>query len=833
MNSYSENLHSSVLASLESQEMSKKKLDSQLNSSMFTLYYAEGAEIIANDKLASATKKYNKSQKVKEQAVKTKNISTNIVMSSTQQNSYTSQSVSNLAVSASNIQIATNAIVRLASDMGSIFSIINAADYGTQIYQQSIEAYNLMNRTAYLAEVASQHAMEASACIAEVASSTVEDKAKATDTSIDNLLKIANTDFTNMSAVVATENDAKAAASVNTKAAQGVIESNKVELEAAKVAYNLNNKRLNYNLRVRVPKNVTSSYDVAFDYYKAPFGTDEKGTNTPELGLQNPVKSYNLFLVKDSKKSIFSTSAAEDLMGNVLQHVQIIAPANSSSQPDLSSGNDIASNYNTYFEAVAAEKLSKEKLALAKENLRQVNAALSLATKEKNDADEHIVSIKSEITKLTKEVASAKEKATAATEAFKKEPKNKELEKAEAEAKDLQKSLEQELESAKQNETKAIDSAKVAADSLKIATTNVSNAKTEVTSAETKLATDTKAVEDATAASDKLKREGFASIGLLDLMDSDNEMVVLGEKYVIFLFTVFTDEYKKGINTYDDYLSAPSETFSLQKTLKAVKDITVQEDPERRDHVNPDLPTLKPFSISFPVDEDDAAITEYRCMFLSHSEDTFTNNQLENLEESIEVSVVQKEMQTIKNEIIQYTNELVSINEKTAQLKKAFNEEIGKLDPVKDKDKIAAETSRFKNVENNYNAVINETDLRLNIAKNKEGQLNMALERILAKKVPEIKNKHAFFFNLKLAENIPSGNYSVAVPSTRDGLVYEVKIDPTTTDNFGNALIDSKPYIPVVVSIYKGAETNKKQYISNISDWENEDHFTFSIINNK
>lgn len=832
MNSYSENLHSSVLASLESQETNKKKLDSQLNSSMFTLYYAEGAEIIANDKLASATKKYNKSQKVKEQAVVNKNISTNIVMSSTQQNSYTSQSVSNLAVSASNIQIATNAIVRLASDMGSIFSIINAADYGTQIYQQSIEAYNLMNRTAYLAEVASQHAMEASASIAEVASSTVEDKAKATDTSIDNLLKIAGTDFTNMSAVVATENDAKAAASVSTKAAQGVIESNKIELEAAKVAYNLNNKRLNYNLRVRVPKNVTNSFDVAFDFYKAPFTTDEKGTNTPELGLQNPVKSYNLFLVKDSKKSIFSTSAAEDLIGNVLQHVQIIPPVHNAEKPDLTVINTITSNYSTYYQALSNENLSKENLALAKENLRIVNAALALASKEKASADEHVFNLKNDITKLTKEVANAKEKEVKATEDAKKEPKNQELAKAANQAENLRKLLEQELENAKLNEVKANDSAKVSADNIKIATANVTNAKNEVTSAETKLATDTTAVQNATPAADKLKREGFATIDLLDLMDSDNEIIIMGEKYVIFLFIVFTDEYKKGINTYDDYLSAPSETFSLQKTLKAVEDITIQEDPERRDHVNPDLPTLKPFAITFPVDQNDAKITEYRCMFLSHSEDTFTSNQLENLEESIEISVVDKEKETLNDEVTEFESEIASLDHKIEDLQKKLNEEIKHLDAVKDKDKIAAEKLRFNNTKNNYDAVKTETTIRLNLANEKLSQLDMAIKIILAKKLPEIKNKSAFFFNLKLAENIPSGNYTVA-QATKDPLVYEVKIDPTTTDNFGNALIDSKPYIPVILSIYKGTETSKKQYISNLSDWENEDNFTFSIINNK
>ncbi|MGH2664787.1 hypothetical protein [Flavobacterium sp.] len=825
MNSYSENLHSSVLASLESQETNKKTLDCQLNSSMFTLYYAEGAEIVTNDKFDSSTKKYNQSQAVRKQATENKNISTNVVLSANQQNSYTSQSVTNVAVSASNIQIATNAIVKLASDMGSIFSIINAANYGTQIYQQSVEAYTLMNKTAYLAEVASQHAMETSASIAEVASSTVEDKAKITDASIDNLLKVANSNFTAIAAIVAAANDAKAAASVNTKNAQGAIESNKVELEAAKVAYDLNNKSLNYNLRVHVPKVFNNSYNVTFNYYKPPFKSNEKGASTPVLGLDNPVKSYNLFLVKDSKKSTFSALTAEEAMGNPLQYIPIIPPADETDQSNTTA----IANYNAYFAALTKENASKESLFKAKDKLNEANANLVSAAKEKQDADAIVLKGKENTVKLTKDQVAAKEKATETAETAKKEPKNAELAKASAEAAAALNEIEQALENSKLNETKVLDLAKVAADSLKIATTNATNAKTEFTQAEVQAEKDEKELE----AVAELEREGFKNIKILDLIDSDNEMLILGEKYVIFLLTIFTDDYKKGINTYDDFLSAPSETFGLKKTLKAIKDILIEQEPEKIIHINPDLPVLSPYALNFTVDKNDHKITEYRCMFLSYDENLFTNKELEFFAETMEASIVGKEIQYSKNDINQYEEELASIKAKITELKTEFEKEIKSLDPVKDKDKIKVLTQEFDSITNYYTLIKVEIDTKLLVVKSKLDHLTMSLEKILAKRTPKVKNTKGFFFNLKLAENVPSGNYTTAVPSSKGSLTYEVKIDPTTTDNFGNALIDSKSYIPVVLSIYAGEEINEGQYNNNLSDWENEEPFIFSITNNQ
>ena len=54
MNSYNDNLHADVLASLQSQELDQKKKNAQQNAAMFSLYYAQGARITAADKLESA-----------------------------------------------------------------------------------------------------------------------------------------------------------------------------------------------------------------------------------------------------------------------------------------------------------------------------------------------------------------------------------------------------------------------------------------------------------------------------------------------------------------------------------------------------------------------------------------------------------------------------------------------------------------------------------------------------------------------------------------------------------------------------------------------------------
>lgn len=305
MNAYNENLRSAVVTSLQSQSLEQKNLQAKQDSSMFALYHAEGATITAYEKLGTAQKDLDFKSEVQSLAVTNSNISNNELASATQASSLQKQAVSDVAVAASNIQIAANAVVKLASDIGSVYSIVNASDFDSDIYRQAEDARELMNETAYLAEVTSQLGMEASMLTSEVSSDTVLNESKSTNAAMNNILKIAENEFNTASQTVATDNAAVSSTSAKEKVAEGNFKYLSVEANASSDAYNSINNELNLGLTVN---NITeTSFEVDFKSVKNPFGSIPEGT-------KNPVSKYYLFVVKESKSSLFSISTAENII---------------------------------------------------------------------------------------------------------------------------------------------------------------------------------------------------------------------------------------------------------------------------------------------------------------------------------------------------------------------------------------------------------------------------------------------------------------------------------------------------------------------------------------
>lgn len=323
MSSYNENLNASVVSSLQAQELKLSNTQAQLNAGMFTLYYAEDAKITAQEKLKRTEQKYSDQEIIKEEAVGDNNLSNNVVATANQEKQFNLQSVSNTAVSAANVQIATNAIVNLASDMGSIVSILNAADYGSQIYEQALAVNKLMNDTAYNAEVTSQWAMEASSLTAEVTASTVSDMATSTAASITNLLSILNSQLEATSALQTTENANYASAATAQKKAEGELIDAKVDFDATKSTYLSSINELNLNLQIKSNSNSNSNsnidFTVQFDAYLNPFYNDIEnlvnGIITYPYNV-SPVENYYIFVVKESERTIFSTTIAEGLINS-------------------------------------------------------------------------------------------------------------------------------------------------------------------------------------------------------------------------------------------------------------------------------------------------------------------------------------------------------------------------------------------------------------------------------------------------------------------------------------------------------------------------------------
>lgn len=317
MNTYNDNLHSSVVNSLNNQEQEIQNIQAVLDASIYTLYYAQGAKITDEEQLGQAQEDYKLRARIKKQAVDCHCLSANVNATALDQKKYTSASVANTATAASDVQIATNAIVRLASNVGSIFSIVSAADFGTDIYVQSKNAYEKMNRTAYKAEVASKLSMEASYLTAEVPYNTVAGQAKGTNDAVTSLLATASKDLDSITDTVAAKNDDLAKASDAEKAAEGDVLNLNTDYNSTKKAYLVNNAELNLALQVPSKYLTNHSFRVTFDNYVSPFHNiikREKDGNLTSDKMSFPVDFYYIFLVKNSNQPVFSIAEAEGLV---------------------------------------------------------------------------------------------------------------------------------------------------------------------------------------------------------------------------------------------------------------------------------------------------------------------------------------------------------------------------------------------------------------------------------------------------------------------------------------------------------------------------------------
>lgn len=647
MSTYNENLNASVVASLQAQELKQNTTQAQLNAAMFTLYYAEDAKITAMEKLKRTEDAYDKQEVVKEEAVNNNNIAVNLVATANQEKQYTTQSISNTAVAAANVQVATNAIVNLASDMGSVLSILNAADYGSQIFEQALAVNVLMSDTAYNAEVTSQWAMEASALTAEITATTVADMATTTATSVSGLLTALTSQLDATTALQVSDNTALVSASVAEKQAEGLLADTKVDYNAAQAAYLLSINELNLNLQVvdTIIKSNKSHFTVTFDAYLNPFHYCAEHNPNMVIYSKSPVKNYYITIVKESEKSLFSIATAEGLIG------------------------------------------TKKSTLLVPEG-------------------------------------------------------NKSLTK-----------------------------------------------KLEITG----------------------------------LLDSNGDPVKLGEGYVVFVLAQFETEYKKSLNNFEDYLTAPSAPFALTHKLNSPKKLAVD---------------VKKSVLHFDLEENSEYKVEYRCMFLPDNSELIKELLTTGSLESIEMHVVENtetDIETEANSKLQESISKLKSELKTMMAELNENTKITARTPKLDaaKEKL---TESIKSIGENIQ--LQEDSITKTIS-----DVSSPIVQEEAVVVPKDKQsdllKPGFFFNLLIAENVTEGNYSVPNPTKHEIKVVGDKVSvvlpilENTTDNFGNPLVKGNKYIPVVLSYASGPKKDAVQFSNSLSDYQHTDSFVYQIINSK
>lgn len=742
MNSLNENLHSNIVSSLSDQELEMQQAEATLNASKFSLYYAQGETITAAQKLELSTLQYTHQQVTYKEAVVDSDFSTNVLSSANSSKTYTDQSISNTAVAAANVQIATNAIVKLAGDIGNAFNIVDAGDYGTEIYNQAKYANEVISDTAYNAEKTSEIGMNTSSDIAEVPTTALASKAQATDDSMKSLLTAVDTDFQAKSAEMEADNEALASANTEEKAAEGTVEQNNVNYAAVCDSYDMSNEELNINLQVTIPypQANTGEFIVSFNAYESPF------PQPVEAGIpidgNYPVDEYYIIIVKYDKSSIFSISDAEGL----IQEVQTI-------QSGPNEGK------NRYWTLDPTERVA---------NLMPPDVL------------------------------------------------------------------------------------------------------------------DVEILPPYSA----LDNDYMQPLNLAEMVDSDGEALDKGVNYVAFVMATLTNEYKKLVNTYDDYMTAPTKKFDITTYLHAVnhnnifvlspkegeKEVSLLDVTGSTEIGNVDISfnisetetiSIKDGKLTFDTEisiEADANaeigpidinanldlnignveevtldetkqlvvfITpdslnadiekEYRVLFLPDDLGMINNlltvndlNEILKITENDDALVfmwaqklreiiaeMEENDQLIKESVEEYEKLKIEISESTRKVKKATTDRRDELEEI------------IESLENN------KSELKLKFEEDKKEIIVLLASLNDRSEVPQ------FFFDLTIAQKVPFGSYTPMTVENKINVegfdIWCFQIEASTTDNFGNRLLLEKEYIPSVLTVadfesYKENQTYTNAY---------------------
>ncbi len=315
MNTYNENLRASIVNSLDEQAKSLQKTQSALSAQEISLYYAQGALISANDKFDATLETYEKEQDILTSVNENNNSGVNVIDAATQEKTCVDQAVNNTAVAASNVQIAANAIVQLAGDLGNALSIVSAASYKSTIHEQTAAAKANMDKTAYNAELASQLAMESTMLASSITASTVLTEAQSTGAALNTLNEGYVAQFETTSTTLDAQNTAAVEANNIEKKAEGLTEDLNAANYGITTAYQLSNLELNSGLRVMSGANkpTDAGFTFAFNSYLTPLYPKQDASGN----AQNAVQAYYVIVVDSASKSTFSTTSAEAaLTGN-------------------------------------------------------------------------------------------------------------------------------------------------------------------------------------------------------------------------------------------------------------------------------------------------------------------------------------------------------------------------------------------------------------------------------------------------------------------------------------------------------------------------------------
>lgn len=308
MNTYNENLQQTVVNTLSALALNQSNLDSLKTVAEYTLYYAQGTEITARDKLEETEDDVTTWQNVNNQSLNNANQVFNLLTSATEANTDVAVSITNTATAAANVQIASNAISVLASDIGAAFNIATASLYQTDVYEKIQSANSLINEVANEAKRISKSAMNASGSTSEITISEVLAQTTSVKSKIDNLFTSTQAELNKFATLAITENTQITKASKTERQAEGALADAKREVIAINTAYDNSNNQLNQCLSI----SVVSGSKITASFAALPLPTFySPHAAVVKIPLANP--TYYLTLVPAQNQTTFSIDQVEQL----------------------------------------------------------------------------------------------------------------------------------------------------------------------------------------------------------------------------------------------------------------------------------------------------------------------------------------------------------------------------------------------------------------------------------------------------------------------------------------------------------------------------------------
>lgn len=308
MNTYNENLQQTVVNTLSALALNQSNLDSLKTVAEYTLYYAQGAEITARDKLEGTEGDVTTWQNINNQSQINANQVFNLLTSTTEANTDVAVSITNTATAAANVQIASNAISVLASDIGAAFNIATAALYQTDVYEKIQSANSLINEVANEAKRISKSAMNASGSTAEITISEVLAQTTGVKSKIDNLFTSTQAELDKFTKQGIAENVQITTASKAERQAEGGLADARREVTAINTAYDNSNNQLNQCLSI----SVVSGSVITASFAALPLPT----FYSPQAGdvtIPDADPVYYLTLVPAQNQTTFSIDQVEQL----------------------------------------------------------------------------------------------------------------------------------------------------------------------------------------------------------------------------------------------------------------------------------------------------------------------------------------------------------------------------------------------------------------------------------------------------------------------------------------------------------------------------------------